>query len=71
MAMIEAHVWYDRSGRITAVGRPHPLARGTIIPRAGNDREVMTVGVAEEHVRMLHRTHRVDTVQRKLTHAAR
>ena len=70
MSTVEVHVWYDRHGKITAVGRPHPSHRERIVALPTADRAVISAKIAEEKVAALHRTHVVDVNQRKLAPAA-
>jgi hypothetical protein len=62
MADVEAFVWHDPQGNITAVGRPtnhskkmHPVVHG--------DRNVIKLSVAQEHLQTLHLTHKIDVAK--------
>jgi len=60
MAEIEAFIWYDADGNITACGTPHPSAVRRVEPIASADREVLRLKVLEEEIDRLHETHYID-----------
>jgi hypothetical protein len=65
MADVDAYVWHDQHGNITAVGRPVSNSK-RVEPLAHGSRRVVKLSVAQEHLRSLHLTHTVDVRSGKL-----
>jgi hypothetical protein len=53
-------VWHDADGNITAVGYQAAASDKVIEPVASEDRSVLSLTVADEHLTELHRTHCID-----------
>jgi len=69
MENIDVSIWYDRGGKITAVGTPHPASVGRVQPRPSADRDVLHLTMEDKdrgNLKQLHRTHCVDVVKRAL-----
>ncbi len=66
MADVEAFVWHDRQGNITAVGRPTETTK-KVEPLVHGERRVLKLSVAYEHLRTLHMTHKIDVARGSLT----
>jgi hypothetical protein len=60
MGEMEALVWHDADGNITAVGYQAAGSDKVIEPVASDDRSVLTLTVADEHLPDLHLTHCID-----------
>lgn len=67
MAEIDAFVWHDSDGNITAVGTPHPEMIGRVRPIAAAERGVLQLKVDESRLDRLHETYRIDVERRALT----
>jgi hypothetical protein len=65
MATMNAHVWHDVTGRITAVG--HPVGGAKCVPLGNENQSVLEVQVDEKDLAQLHETHSVDSARRSLT----
>lgn len=61
MTNSKVHVWYDRRGKILAVGRPLSPETEQVIPIAfQKGHAAATLEVSEHHLRALHLTHSVE-----------
>ena len=62
MAKVSIHVWHDRNGQILAIGRAPSSAKSKrkVVPIAGRNQSVLETIVAENAIKSLHNTHRVD-----------
>jgi hypothetical protein len=68
MADVEAFVWHDLAGNITAVGHVVSSGEGKVIePQAADGRKVLKVMIAQEHLATLHLTHAVNIDDGRLT----
>ncbi|MFE4257649.1 hypothetical protein [Streptomyces sp. NPDC056883] len=62
MAEVTAHIWYDFSGNIVAVGRP--LDPDLMIKPVGDEKTLtMEAEIEESLLKSLHRTHTVNVMQ--------
>jgi hypothetical protein len=69
MQNIDVFIWYDRAGKITAVGTPHSAAVGRVEARPSAERDVLHVTMEDmngANLKSLHRTHCVDVARRAL-----
>jgi hypothetical protein len=60
VAEVEAFVWHDQHGNITAVGRAAAGLAEQVQPLVHGDRRVLKLSIAHEHLRTLHVTHKID-----------
>jgi hypothetical protein len=64
MAKIKIHVWHKLNGKITAIGRP--VGESKCVPLPKENHAVFETEVEKAMIKELHRTHIVDTVQKRL-----
>ncbi|GEM_PF-5385383 len=67
MANINLHVWYDRRGKIIAVGKPLGSTLESVTPVAiSKGHAVVPVEVSERDIGTLHQTHIVDVKKKRI-----
>jgi hypothetical protein len=66
MTDIEAFVWHDRDGTITAVGHAVGGSARIVEPLAGEGQQILKLTVDEEQLGTLHLTHSVDVDNARL-----
>jgi hypothetical protein len=66
MAEVQAFVWHDQNGNITAVGQPTPGMAEKIQPLVHGNRHVLKLSIPHEYLSTLHLTHKIDLARGKL-----
>jgi hypothetical protein len=63
MNEVEAFVWHDQDGNITAVGRPVAGSEEKVHPLVHGDRRVLKLSVSDEYLPALPFTHKIDVTK--------